>query len=43
MSKNSEVGIDNSGDNSGVIVAMNTGIINYQFQNRKKYHQSLQL
>ena len=41
MSKNSEVGIDNSGDNSGVIVAMNTGIINYQFQNRKKIPSKL--
>jgi len=36
MSKNSEVGIDNSGDNAGVIVAMNTGTINYQLQNSIK-------
>lgn len=33
MLKNSELGIDNSGDNSGVMVAMNTGTINYQLQN----------
>lgn len=33
MSKNSEVSVDNRGDNSGILVAMNTGTINYQLKN----------
>lgn len=33
MLKNSEVSVDNSGDNSGILVAMNAGTINYNLSN----------
>lgn len=33
MLKDSEVSVDNSGDNSGIMVGINMGTINYQLQN----------